>query len=222
MSRIAAVLSGEAAAGAVAVRAGRGAGQRLSTGGPRPMAGRGGEERAVPADGHFGFQHHAVQPDSARAEIRPRAGVAHHHHCAHAPLPVRAGGRSRADAPGARQPHVHARAAVSLAHAGHGGRAIVRPRLGTGRTHLRRHVRARLEMNAAIEITNLKYRYHDGTEALRGVSFRVAPGECVALARPERLRQIHAAAALERHSAGKIVRRRRGENSGRTGRAGKS
>ena len=77
-------------------------------------------------------------------------------------------------------------------------------------------------MNAAIEITNLKYRYHDGTEALRGVSFRVAPGECVALARPERFRQIHAAAALERHFAGKIVRRRRGKNSWRTGHAGKS
>lgn len=39
-------------------------------------------------------------------------------------------------------------------------------------------------MTPAVDVRNLRYRYHDGTEALCGVSFRVEPDECVGLLGP--------------------------------------
>lgn len=38
-----------------------------------------------------------------------------------------------------------------------------------------------MSSSALISVRNLKYRYEDGTEALRGIDFELAPGETVAL-----------------------------------------
>ena len=39
-------------------------------------------------------------------------------------------------------------------------------------------------MSVALEVRNLSYRYPDGTEALRNISFTVEEGECIGLIGP--------------------------------------
>jgi len=39
-------------------------------------------------------------------------------------------------------------------------------------------------MTAAIEVRDLRFRYHDGVEALRGLNFSITEGECAALIGP--------------------------------------
>jgi cobalt/nickel transport system ATP-binding protein len=71
----------------------------------------------------------------------------------------------------------------------HRDRSTTGPHFRTGTAYLRGHVRKGLETmiaeaRHAIEVSNLTYRYHDGTEALSGITFSVAEGERVGLVGP--------------------------------------
>ena len=136
------------------------------------------------------------------------------------PLRLRAGGRGAAHAAGEDEPDLYAPACPDMAHDGHRDQPAVHPLERARRADLRRHVRQGVAMTAAIEVRDLRFRYGDGTHALRGVSFSIAEGESGGTDRPQRRRQEHAAAAPERPTAGVLARRELGVRGRKPGEFG--
>lgn len=174
----------EASAVAFSSRSGRRRGQRISTRGKHSLVRRVHQKRPEPFDGPDHLEHDPIQPNFKRAETSASAGASHYHDCTDASLPFSAGGGSRTNATRAPWSNIRSPTPNGMANPGDGYQPAFSAVLGESGKDLPGDVRKGVEVIPAIEVKGLTYSYHDGTQALRGVTFAVDQGESVGLIGP--------------------------------------